>query len=125
MSTPPRESKIVCSILYDSSKRRGYLGQTEQPRSFSDLNLDQIVAATTAGREEYNLKPIFHSPLQDVETIEYRQEVFRDFEHPLVLASVKRFSERMRAVRQALVQADKIHYELQTRRIRLDAIGEY
>ena len=122
---PTVESKIVCSILYGSSKRQANLEQTEQPRCFSDLNLDQIVAATVAGREEYNLKPIFHSPLQDVKTIEYRQEVFRDFENPLVSASVKRFSERMRAVRQALVQADKIYYELQKRRIRLDAIGEY
>ena len=122
---PTVESKIVCSILYDSSKHQANPEQTEQPRCFSDLNLDQIVAATAAGREEYNLKPIFHSPVQDVETIEYRQEVFRDFENPLVSASVKRFSERMRAVRQALVQANKIYYELQKRRIRLDAIGEY
>ena len=125
MNTSTVESEIACSILYDSSNGLTDVGQREQPRCFPDLNLDQIIAGATAGHEEYDLKPIFHSLLQDVETIGYRQEVFRDFENELVLASVKRFSERMRVVRQALAQADKIYYALQKRRIRLDAIGEY
>ena len=36
------------------------------PPFFVDLNLDQIVASVTAGKEEYNLAPIFFRPLQTV-----------------------------------------------------------
>lgn len=51
-----------------------------QPAFFVDLNLDQILA-TVIGKDEYTLAPFFYSPLSEVDTVRYRQEVFQDLEH--------------------------------------------
>jgi hypothetical protein len=48
------------------------------PDCFSDLNLDQLIAAVTEGREQYDLRPAFHAPLLDAADVAYRYEVFRD-----------------------------------------------
>ena len=100
-------------------------GRHEPPECFRDLNLDQVIAAVTAGREVYDLPPIFHLPLASVEAIRYRHEVFRDFENPNVVACVTSFSGRMRGVRAALGEARKLYYELQKQREHLDTAGEY
>ena len=41
-----------------------------EPSFFGDLNLDQVCAALTTGREEYNLAPFFYQALRDVESVE-------------------------------------------------------
>ena len=66
------------SILFPNGCAR--TGTPEEPAFFSDLNLDQVVGAITAGHEEYNLTPFFHAPLQDVDAIIFRHEVMQDLE---------------------------------------------
>jgi hypothetical protein len=97
----------------------------EQPAFFPDLNLDQIVAAITAGRDEYDLKPFFHAPLADVATIAYRHEVMRDLEKPRLLQSVKRFAQAMCGTRSDLAQIEKLHDRLQKQSWFLDAVERY
>ncbi|MGH8291045.1 MAG: MutS-related protein [Steroidobacteraceae bacterium] len=113
------------SILFGSSGSGVGGERREPPDCFRDLNLDQIVAAATAGREEYDLAPIFHTPLPGVEAIHFRQEIFRDFGTAAVFDCVASFSARMRVVRASLDQALKLRYELQQERWHLDAVGEY
>jgi len=95
------------SILFkneDDIKRQG----VEQLAFFRDLNLNQIVEAVTAGKQEYNLKPFFTTPLRDVETICYRHEVMRDMEDEALMAHINVFAEKMIIVRRYLALAEKL-----------------
>lgn len=84
----------------------------EQPEFFPDLNLDQVIDAITAPKEEYNLKPFFYNHLRDAETIYYRHEVMRDLENRQLMAHIKTSAERMVIVRRYLGMVEKLdaHY---------------
>jgi DNA mismatch repair protein MutS len=84
---------------------------SEQPDFLSDLNLDRIIEAVTAHKEEYDLKPFFWTPLRDPELVRYRQEVMRDLEDEAVMACIQAFAEKMRTVRRYLALAEKLDYE--------------
>ena len=116
---------MTCSILFDAPDERLVAERREPPECFRDLYLDQIVTAAMAGREDYDLLPVFHLPLPSVEAVRYRHGVFQDFETPDVFACVSTFSGRMRGVRTALIETRKLYYELQRQRQDLDTIGEY
>jgi DNA mismatch repair protein MutS len=97
----------------------------ERPAHFQDLNLDQVVEAITAGREEYDLESFFFTPLPTVAAVSYRHEVFRDLESQRLLSCVTSFAERMRSMRQQLAQAESLYYDLQKQAWFLDAVATY
>ena len=113
------------SILFDESETGTVIDGREAPEFFTDLNLDQIVASITAGREEYDLKPFFYTPLGRVETINYRHDILRDLENQALLGHIRSFAEKMRAMRGHLAQADKLHYQYQKLRWFLEAADIY
>ncbi|GMT47056.1 MAG: DNA mismatch repair protein MutS [bacterium] len=84
---------------------------TEQPVFFPDLNMDQVIDAITASRQEYNLKPFFYASLRDIETIRYRQEVMRDLEDKTVMTHIKAFAERMKTVRRYMAMVEKLDFD--------------
>ncbi|MFQ5682953.1 MAG: DNA mismatch repair protein MutS [Candidatus Binatia bacterium] len=93
------------SILFDKD---GIQKETvEKPAFFTDLNLDQVIDAITARKQEYNLKPFFYTPLHDVQTIHYRHEVMRDMEDETLMAQIKAFADKMAIVRRYLRLAEK------------------
>ena len=94
------------------------------PDFFVELNLDQVVAAIVAHRDEYNLKPFFHAP-PDLETVHYRHEVMRDLEQDTVIDFVKAFSAKMRSMREQIARLNKLHYRFQKEAVFLDAIAFY
>jgi len=98
------------SILFDRPSDRG---ERDDPSMFGDLNLDQVLAAVAAGRDEYELMPFFRAPLRDVRAVEYRHEVQRDLEDEAVAGAVAEFADRMRDMRQHLAQADKLRNRYQ------------
>lgn len=75
----------------------------DEPAAFHDLNLDQVVAAITAGRDEYDLKPFFHATSRDVDAVTYRHEVFRDLESAATNAAVRAFADEMRRARRSVL----------------------
>ena len=113
------------SILFEHPAGRTEGEQIEAPDFFRDLNLDQVVDVITAGRQEYDLKPFFYQRLTDLAAIAYRQEIMRDLEGERLFQSIKVFSREMRAMRDQLSAADKLHYKYQKERWFVDAVQNY
>ena len=97
------------SILFTNAEDRRETDTIQAPSFFLDLNLDQIVDSITAGRGQYDLTPLFYTPLRDVETIRYRHEVMQDMEDATLMACINEFSARMIMVRSYLALVDKLH----------------
>ncbi len=113
------------SILFETAERRPPDDTPAQPVFFADLNLDQVVAAITAGKEEYNLTPFFHWSLRDVDAVLYRHEIMRDLEDADLFANIKSFAQTMRLMRETLKQAEKRYYRNQKEALFLDAVDAY
>jgi DNA mismatch repair protein MutS len=120
---PPQE--IFRSILFSDGQDVSAETSQGAPEYSSDLNLDQIVEAVTAGRDEYDLKPFFWSSLASIDQIHYRQEAFRDLENRSLLDSIQLFAGEMRQMRARLAQAEKIYYKYQKQSLFLDAVAAY
>ncbi len=112
---------ILCARAADSLKTEA----AARPDCFPDLNLDQVIDAIVAGREEYNLKPFFYVPLTDIDAIAYRHEVMQDLENETLFATIKSFAGKMDAMRTHLTLADKLYYKYQKERLFVDAIAIY
>ncbi|MBI4675444.1 MAG: DNA mismatch repair protein MutS [Chloroflexi bacterium] len=113
------------SILFPKTKGRDGADAVDMPECFVDLNLDQIIDAVTAGKQEYNLKPFFYTPLQNLDAIQYRHEIMRALENPVLFDQIKSFANKMRAMREQLAQAAKLFYTYQKQRWVLDAVQTY
>ena len=113
------------SILFERPEDAAGADPGEEPSFFADLNLDQVLESMTAGREEYDLKPLFYAPLHDAGAVGYRHDILRDLEHESVSGSVGAFARRMREMREHLVQGRKLRYKYQKERWFLDAVDIY
>ena len=92
----------------------------------SDLNIDQIVAAITRDREDRSaLEELFFRRTRDVETIRYRQEVFRDLDEPAAWSALRQFCTSIGEVLSHLSQATKMRVEEQRQGWVLDAAAIY
>jgi len=120
--TPAQHVLPSVSLLYVDGP--GSSGEV-RPACFADLNLDQIVAAATAGRERYALAPIFDAPLRDASAVAYRQAVFRDFEAPELKAAIEAFAAAMQRSRAAIERAGKQRHPPERQRWMLDALLDY
>ena len=113
------------SILYPEGASLATGQPPQAPEFFRDLNLDQVVATVTRGREEYDLDPFFHAPLTDPDAITYRQEVMQDLERPAAMRMIRSFAERTRAMRAHLATAGRLTYAREKQRWFLSAAGTY
>jgi DNA mismatch repair protein MutS len=112
------------SILFEDGTG-AEVASARPPACFRDLNLDRVIDAIVAGREEYDLKSFFHVPLSDLAAIEYRHEVMRDLENKEVRSCVEAFTERMRAMRRELSLAQELRYRRQQEAWFLAATSTY
>jgi DNA mismatch repair protein MutS len=113
------------SILFQRTEDAVKAETNEPAPFFIDLRLDQIVDAITASKQEYNLEPFFYAPLNDIDAVKYRHEVFQDLENKILFQHMESFAQRMRAMRECLARANKLYYKYQKQRWFLDAVDLY
>jgi DNA mismatch repair protein MutS len=115
---------IFHSILFGPASH-GQIIRREPPEFFVDLNLDQIVAGLTAGREEYDLTPFFYTSLNSVDGVNYRYDILRDLQNPIHLSLVRAFAQEMRKLRVHLAEREKHYYKRQKQSALIDAVDGY
>jgi len=116
---------VFHSILFERAEDGIKEKTLEVPVFFVDLNLDQVINAITAGRQEYNLRPFFYTSLHEINTIKYRQEIAQDMENETLLESIKSFAPKMSAMRRYLALMDKLHYKYHKEGWFLEAVDIY
>ena len=94
-------------------------------RFAADLNLDQVFAALNKGREDFDLLPLFYSPLRHLDEVAYRHEVLTDLERAPVGAVVRTFGEAMHQARAVLTTARSLSNSWQRERHFVDAVRVY
>jgi len=115
------------SLLFEEEPRAWTPTVAEADPSFArDLNLDQIVQAIAADREQRALiTSVLYSPLRDAAAVEYRQEVFRDLEDAVQLAAARDFADGMSEVAGQVRQLAHMEYRYQREGWLLDAAFRY
>ena len=115
------------SLLFQEAPTAGGASEQDADRSFApDLNLDQIVAAIAGDHEERDLiTKVMFGHLHDPDAVRYRQEVFRDLDHPALFDEVQRFAGLMQEVRAHLRQLAKMEYRYHREGWLLDAAAVY
>ena len=99
------------SVLWDGGD--GPPPEATAPDFVRDLHLDQVFAAVTVGREEYNLGPFFLLPADSARGVEARQDVCRDLQAPPVRVAVADLARGMRGVRLHLAESARLSHPLQ------------
>ena len=84
------------SILFEQPDIYAGIDAKEEPPFFADLNLDQVMASMTSGRDEYNLAPYFLTPLQTASAVDYRHQILHDLEEEDVRAAVDGYARGLR-----------------------------
>ncbi len=123
--TSTTQSRPFYSILFQESEAPTGPKTSAAPEFFHDLNLDQIVAAITSDRPDYDLVPLFHSRLNNLDAIAYRQEIMQDLEDESLMQAVQSFSGKMRTMRKHLDQVQKLNYDNEKKRWLLGAVEIY
>lgn len=116
---------IFNSILFERDEDRKKEEARDAPIFFEDLNLDQVINAITAGKKEYNLKPFYYTPLGDINTIHYRQEVAQDLENETLLEKIKAFAEKMIVMRRYLAMVEKLDFKHHQEGWFLETVANY
>ena len=110
------------SILFENG---GDQESRTAPECLGDLNLDQVIDAIIAGKDEYKLRPIFYTPLQTPAAIAYRQEIMRDLEDKALFEGIGRFAQAMRTRHEYMGLAERLGNLYQRERWFLEAVETY
>ena len=113
------------SILFERPEDSIKDDTVQEPAFFVDVNLDQIIDAMIAGKQEYNLKPFFHTSLKTVGAVEYRHEIIADLQSTILFEHITSFARKMREMREDLTQAGKLYHKYQKAKWFLDAVELY
>ena len=86
---------MFSTILFPEWEMHEKPGASKMPECFTDLNLDQIIEPLLREKLNRGLGRFFYTPLEDIETVLFRQSVMRDLENKELRTAVSAFSEAM------------------------------
>jgi len=95
------------------------------PDCFTDLHLDEIVAAVTTGDVNEHLHKFFCAPLHEISTVDYRHQVFHDLQRDQTREPIRRFVDSIRTTRREVGRAAKLWHPLQQQGWLAHAVGSY
>jgi DNA mismatch repair protein MutS len=118
-----REGEGFASILFADPDAAPE--EIEDQDCLGDLHLDQIIAAATKGRDEYELQSFYRRPLRDHDQARYRQDVVEDLQRGPVREVVDAFAAQMQLMRRYRRAAEQTRHGLQRRRWFLESAIVY
>ena len=72
---------MTYSVLFPVRMPISQNRQSTEPKCFKDLNLDQVIRSILTSYKEFKLDDLYFTPLDDINTILYRQDILRDLEN--------------------------------------------
>lgn len=97
----------------------------KKPQYFDDLNLDKVVEHIVSFKPQYNLKPYFFTLLNNIEDIQYRNEVLKDLEDKAIYEIINNFCVKLEKVDEFLSKSQKSFYKHEKQFYFLYAANEY
>ena len=113
---------VFNSILWSNGQTESL--EVEDPDFFVDLNIDQIINGIIDKNKDYDLRPLFDTTPESIDTVRYRQDIFKDLQNPVTLSVLKEYSMRMRSV-YAMLSGHERLYQYQKQGWHLDAALMY
>ncbi len=81
------------SILFNNNKKiKSILSSLD---FYKDLNLNQIINTVISYKKEYNFTKFFYIPINDAQTIIYRQEIIKDLQNDKFYIIIDKFCQKM------------------------------
>ena len=99
-----------CSILFDKTKRAKELSSLLD--FYRDLNLDQIIDTIVSYKKEYDFTKFFYTPLDDMQTIIYRQEIIKDLQNDEFYLRVDEFCQEMLKIQRYQKLTKELDYDI-------------
>jgi DNA mismatch repair protein MutS len=116
----------VISLLSEHTPELSAPADWRDPEVLTDLNLDQVIEAVAGEREERErISRLLQEPVRDAGIIQYRHEVFRDLEDPVLFQALAGFTRQLHQVRGHLNQLTDMRYARQRDGWFLDAAAIY
>ncbi len=98
------------SILFDKNMKAKELSSSLD--FYRDLNLDQIIDTAVSYKKEYDFKKFFYTPLDDIQTITYRQEIVKDLQNSEFYLRVDEFCQEMLEIQRHQKLIKELDYDI-------------
>lgn len=115
--------KRLSLLFVDADQEQ--LVKIAKPVYFHDLNLDKVISHIVDGREKYKLNQYFYNLNKNLEQIQYRQEIMKDFEEEKVYKTILSYSKCLADIRNTLDRIENLYYPLQQQRCYLELALRY
>ncbi len=97
------------SILFDNNYDTRAL--SSKLDFYKDLNLDQIINSTISCKKEFDIEKFFYMPLDDKDSIVYRQNVLKDLQSGEFYLKVDEFAQKMQMMQKIQKMIETLEYK--------------